>query len=169
MELRKFYFQWISALMPVRCLVNIIQSMVTVLILLYFLCFKQKKISGIKARRKPVTFKTSSSYIRTNIRRMIRKKNPRLSDAWWNHSYQVAWWIGLTEFGIWYMKNNKKYYTCTLQLMCKLGRTADLLLILDFIYHLPKMTLWILCFFLYNDNFLYYNNYNRPSIYTCSA
>lgn len=155
--------------MPVRCLVNIIQSMVTVLILLYFLCFKQKFFRDYKTRRKPVTFKTSSSYIiRTNIRRMIRKKNPRLSDAWWNHSNQVAWWIGLTEFGIWYrpMKNNKKYYTCTLQLMCKLGRTADLLL--DFIYHhLPQMTLWILCFFLYNDNFLYYNNYY--TIHACSA
>lgn len=152
--------------MPVRCLVNIIQSMVTVVILLYFLCFKQKFFRDYKTRRKPVTFKTSSSYIiRTNIRRMIRKKNPRLSDAWWNHSNQVAWWIGLTEFGIWYMKNNKKYYTCTLQLMCKLGCTADLLL--DFIYHLPQMTLWILCFFLYNDNFLYYNNYY--TIHACSA
>lgn len=152
--------------MPVRCLVNIIQSMVTVVILLYFLCFKQKIFRDYKTRRKPVTFKTSSSYIiRTNIRRMIRKKNPRLSDAWWNHSNQVAWWIGLTEFGIWYMKNNKKYYTCTLQLMCKLGCTADLLL--DFIYHPPQMTLWILCFFLYNDNFLYYNNYY--TIHACSA
>lgn len=152
--------------MPVRCLVNIIQSMITVVILLYFLCFKQKIFRDYKTRRKPVTFKTSSSYIiRTNIRRMIRKKNPRLSDAWWNHSNQVAWWIGLTEFGIWYMKNNKKYYTCTLQLMCKLGCTADLLL--DFIYHLPQMTLWILCFFLYNDNFLYYNNYY--TIHACSA